>query len=58
MGGLMAIKKGEAHLAGIGLFNPETHTYNVPYINEYLAGVEVVLLSIFKSKARLARPGR
>ena len=33
----MAIKKGEAHVAGIHLLDPETNTYNIPYINKFLA---------------------
>ena len=38
MAGLMAIKKGEAHVAGIHLLDPETNTYNIPYIKQFLAG--------------------
>ncbi len=38
MAGLMAIKKGEAHVAGTHLLDPETNTYNIPYIKQYLAG--------------------
>ena len=40
----MAIKKGEAHVAGIHLLDPETNTYNIPYINKFLAGQEVVFI--------------
>ena len=50
MGGLMAIKKGEAHLAGIHLLDPETNTYNIPYIKKYLAGVEAVIYPFLKRK--------
>ena len=35
MAGLMAIKKGEAHVAGIHLLDPETNTYNIPYIKGF-----------------------
>ena len=49
MAGLMAIKKGEAHVAGTHLLDPETNTYNIPYINKFLAGQEVVLISILEA---------
>jgi putative molybdopterin biosynthesis protein len=44
MAGLMAIKKGEAHIAGTHLLDPETNTYNITYIKKFLAGEQVVLL--------------
>lgn len=50
MAGLMAIKKGEAHIAGTHLLDPETNTYNVPYIKRFLAGQEVVLYPFLKRK--------
>lgn len=50
MAGLMAIKKGEAHVAGTHLLDPETNTYNIPYIKKFLAGEEVVLYPFLKRK--------
>ena len=58
MAGFMAIKKGEAHVAGTHLLDPETNTYNIPYINKFLGGQEVVLISIFETKTRLVRTKR
>jgi len=46
MGGIMAIKKGEAHFAGIHLFDSESGEYNLPFVRKYLAGEEVVLLTL------------
>ena len=46
----MAIRKGEAHVAGTHLLDPETNKYNVPYINKFLAGQEVVLYPFLKRK--------
>lgn len=43
MAGLMSIRKGEAHVAGIHLLDPETEQYNLPYVKRFLAGQEVVL---------------
>ncbi len=50
MAGLMAIRKGEAHVAGTHLLDPETNTYNVPYIKKFLAGQQVVLYPFLKRK--------
>lgn len=50
MAGLMAIKKGEAHVAGTHLLDPETNTYNIPYIKKFLAGQDVVLYPFLKRK--------
>jgi len=36
IGGLVALKRNEAHLAGIHLFDPETQSYNLPYVEKYL----------------------
>ena len=35
MGGLLAVKRGEADVAGIHLYDPETKTYNKPYLKRY-----------------------
>jgi putative molybdopterin biosynthesis protein len=40
-GGLIALKRGEAHLAGCHLLDPETGEYNLSYIRQYLSGVSV-----------------
>ncbi|MGL5694864.1 MAG: molybdopterin biosynthesis protein, partial [Peptostreptococcaceae bacterium] len=34
--GLLAIKKGESHIAPIHLFDTESETYNIPYIENYI----------------------
>jgi len=36
LGGLMALKRREAHLAGAHLLDPESGEYNLPYIREHL----------------------
>lgn len=48
MAGLMAIRKGEAHVAGIHLLDPETKQYNIPYVKKILAGQDVVLYPFLK----------
>jgi len=36
LGGLVALRRGEAHLAGSHLLDPDTGEYNLKYIREYL----------------------
>lgn len=46
LGGLVAISRGEAHLAGSHLLDEETGEYNVPYVRRILAGKEVVVVNL------------
>jgi len=48
MAGVMAIRKGEAHVAGIHLLDPETKEYNISYVKKLLAGQDVVLYPFLK----------
>ncbi|WP_042463720.1 molybdopterin biosynthesis protein [Neobacillus dielmonensis] len=50
MAGIMAIRKGEAHVAGIHLLDPETKQYNISYVKRMLAGQDVVLYPFLKRK--------
>ncbi|MDY6822942.1 MAG: molybdopterin biosynthesis protein [Thermodesulfobacteriota bacterium] len=56
MGGLMALKKGFCHVAGTHLFDPETHTYNVPYIKKHLPGLPVKLVRLVSRRQGLIVP--
>lgn len=44
MGGIMAIKRGEAHLAPIHLLDEDTGEYNRSYLEKYLSGERVSLI--------------
>lgn len=46
LGGLMALKRGEAHLAGSHLLDPESGEYNLPYIEEYLPDLPVRVITL------------
>jgi putative molybdopterin biosynthesis protein len=46
MGGLMALKRGEAHMAGTHLLDEETGEYNVAFIKRVLPGREVILMNL------------
>jgi putative molybdopterin biosynthesis protein len=45
-GGLIALRRGEAHLAGSHLLNPETGEYNISYIRQYMPGIAVRVLAL------------
>ena len=45
-GGLLALRRGEAHLAGSHLLDPETGEYNVSALHRYLPDRPVVLVSL------------
>lgn len=46
LGGLVALKRGEAHLAGSHLLDPQTGEYNLRYIRQYLPDVPVKLVGL------------
>jgi len=46
LGGLVALKRGESHLAGSHLLDPETGGYNISYIEEYLKEVPVRIVTL------------
>lgn len=46
MGGLIAIKRGEAHVAGTHLLDEVTGEYNIPFIKKILPEKKVVLINL------------
>ncbi len=46
MGGLMALKKGEAHIAGTHLLDEETGEYNVSSIKRLLSDRRIILVNL------------
>ena len=46
LGGLVALRRGEAHLAGSHLLDPDSGEYNRSYIRRYLPGMEVYLVTL------------
>jgi putative molybdopterin biosynthesis protein len=46
LGGLIALQRGEAHLAGSHMLDPETGEYNLGYVQKYLPDTPVVLLGL------------
>ncbi|MEJ2746305.1 MAG: molybdopterin biosynthesis protein [Anaerolineae bacterium] len=46
LGGLVALRRGESHLGGSHLLDPETGIYNESYVRRYLPGQEIVLVTL------------
>jgi putative molybdopterin biosynthesis protein len=46
LGGLLALQRGETHIAGTHLLDPETGTYNIPDIKKTIPQVPVVLVHL------------
>ena len=46
LGGLIALRRGEAHIAGCHLLDEATGEYNVSYIQRYLPSVPLVLMNL------------
>lgn len=45
-GGLISVKRGEAHMAGTHLLDPETGEYNISYIRRFVPDVPVKLVTL------------
>jgi putative molybdopterin biosynthesis protein len=48
MGGLLALRKGECHLAPIHLLDPKTGEYNTSYVKKYFPQKEMLLITGIK----------
>ena len=53
LGGLLALSRGEAHLAGSHLLDEATGEYNLPYIRRLLPDVPVVVLGFVEREQGL-----
>lgn len=58
LGGLVALARGEAHLAGIHLLEGETGEYNLPYLQRFLGDREVYLVNlVYRQQGLIVPPG-
>ncbi len=57
-GGIMALRRGEAHLAGIHLLDEQTGEYNIPYLEKFLPDLPVVLVTLAeREQGLMVAPG-
>jgi putative molybdopterin biosynthesis protein len=46
LGGILALKSGICHIAGLHLLDPDTGEYNFSYIKNYLKGIDVKVINL------------
>ena len=56
MGGIMAVKRGEAHMGGIHLLDEASGTYNIPFLRKYFPQGGVVLVECVQRTQGLMVP--
>jgi putative molybdopterin biosynthesis protein len=57
-GGLVALRRGEAHLAGSHLLDPETGEYNISYIRQYMPNIPVKVVALVgRDQGLMAKKG-
>lgn len=56
LGGLMALARGEADLAGAHLWDETTDTYNLPYVRRVLPGRRLALVTLVRRAIGLILP--
>lgn len=57
MGGIMAMRRGEAHIAGTHLIDEETGEYNVPYVKRLLKAEDYALVNlVHREQGFIVRP--
>lgn len=58
MGGIMAIRRGEAHLAGSHLLDEETGEYNIPFIKRFLPSLPLRLVNLcYRQQGLIVKKG-
>lgn len=56
MAGILAVKKNEAHVAGIHLLDPTTNEYNTSYVKKFAGTEKMVIQPFLKRKQGLIVP--
>lgn len=58
LGGILAIRRGEAHFAGTHLLDEKSGRYNVDYVEKYLKDVPARLVTlVYRQQGFLVQPG-
>ena len=58
LGGLLALRRGEAHLAGTHLLDEESGEYNVSYVRQYVPNEDIVLVTlVHRVQGLIVAPG-
>lgn len=58
MGGIMAIKRGEAHLAGTHLLDEDSGEYNIPFLKRLVPDTKINLLNlVYRDQGLIVKKG-
>ncbi len=57
LGGLIALERGEAHVAGTHLLDPDTGEYNLSYIKRHISRPVVVTTLVHRIQGLIVAPG-
>jgi len=58
LAGLIALSRGNSHIAGCHLFDPDTAQYNVPYVSRYLPGIRTTVINlVYRDIGLMVTPG-
>ncbi|MDY6863832.1 MAG: substrate-binding domain-containing protein [Thermodesulfobacteriota bacterium] len=58
IGGLVALQRGSAHIAGCHLLHPKTGEYNIPYIKKYLSDIDPVIINLsYREQGLIVKKG-
>lgn len=58
MGGLIALKRGEAHVAGTHLLDEETGLYNIPFVRKLIPEKRITLVNlVYRQQGLLVKKG-
>jgi putative molybdopterin biosynthesis protein len=57
LGGLLALERGEAHVAGTHLLDPDTGEYNLSYIKRHIARPVMVTTLVHRIQGLMVAPG-
>lgn len=57
LGGITALRRGEAHMAGVHLLDEATGEYNIPYVRRYLGQPARLVLFCRRDQGFLVPPG-
>jgi putative molybdopterin biosynthesis protein len=58
LAGILALRKGESHFAGIHLLDPKTGEYNRTYLEQFLPGQDIALMNlVYRTQGLLVAKG-
>lgn len=58
LGGLISLNRGECHFSGSHLFDPESETFNLSYVNKYIKNFKSIIVPwVFREQGLIVKKG-